>query len=179
MQPWLARFLARRGVEVHLMRSSSLPVDRKARRAKTDVIDVGMLLHTLLAVFRGEPRVCSEGYRACHRCHPCPSRDPKTKSIGLWRGSEETALYIADFIPSAQDAVYAIRAHWGVVGYTMLAMRRLRRRKPQPNQSRDLRETTVVRRQHPPLQRRQNVLSHRDQRHRRLEIINLHVKSVE
>jgi hypothetical protein len=73
MQPWLARFLARRGVEVHLMQSSSLPVDRKARRAKTDVIDV--LPHTLLAVFRGEPRVCSEG----RRCHPCPSRDPKTK----------------------------------------------------------------------------------------------------
>ena len=37
---WLARFLARRGVEVHVMQSSSLPVDRKARRAKTDVIDV-------------------------------------------------------------------------------------------------------------------------------------------
>jgi hypothetical protein len=103
----------------------------------------------------------------------------RSPSIGLWRGSEETALYIADFIPSAQDAVYAIKAHWGVVGYTMLAMRRLQRRKPQPNQSRDLRETTVVRRQHPPLQRRQNVLSHRDQWHRRLEIINLHVTSVE
>jgi hypothetical protein len=61
----------------------------------------------------------------------------------------------------------------------MLAMRRLRRRKPQPNQSWDLRETTVLRRQHPPLQRRQHVLLHRDQRHRRLEIINLPVKRVE
>ncbi len=56
---WLARFLARRGVEVHVMQSSSLPVDRKARRAKTDVIDVEMLLRTLLAFLRGEPRVCS------------------------------------------------------------------------------------------------------------------------
>lgn len=56
---WLARFLQRRGVEVHVMQSSSLPVDRRARRAKTDVIDVEMLLRTLLAWLRGEPRVCS------------------------------------------------------------------------------------------------------------------------
>jgi hypothetical protein len=43
----------------------------------------------------------------------------------------------------------------------------------------DLHETTVLRRQHPPLQRREHVLSHRDQRHGRPEIINLHVKGVE
>ena len=41
------------------MQSSSLPVDRRARRAKTDVIDVEMLLRTLMAWLRGEPRVCS------------------------------------------------------------------------------------------------------------------------
>jgi hypothetical protein len=56
---WLARFLVRRDVEVHVMQSSSLPVDRRARRAKTDVIDVDMLLRTLMALLRGEPRVCS------------------------------------------------------------------------------------------------------------------------
>ncbi len=56
---WLARFLMRRGVEVHVMQPSSLPVDRRARRAKTDVIDVEMLLRTLMAWLRGEPRVCS------------------------------------------------------------------------------------------------------------------------
>ena len=56
---WLARFLQRRGVEVHVMQASSLPVDRRARRAKTDVIDAEMLLRTLLAWLRGEPRVCS------------------------------------------------------------------------------------------------------------------------
>jgi transposase len=56
---WLARFLQRRGVEVHVMQASSLPVDRRARRAKTDMIDVEMLLRTLLAWLRGEPRVCS------------------------------------------------------------------------------------------------------------------------
>ena len=56
---WMARFLVRRGVEVHVMQPSSLPVDRRVRRAKTDVIDVEMLLRTLMAWLRGEPRVCS------------------------------------------------------------------------------------------------------------------------
>jgi transposase len=56
---WLARFLTRRGVEVHVMQPSSLPVDRRARRAKTDLIDVEMLLRTLMAWLRDEPRVCS------------------------------------------------------------------------------------------------------------------------
>jgi transposase len=56
---WLARFLARRGIEVHVIQPSSLPVDRRARRAKTDTIDVEMLLRTLMAWLRGEPRVCS------------------------------------------------------------------------------------------------------------------------
>ena len=56
---WLARFLEQRGIEVHVMQPSSVPVDRRARRAKTDAIDVEMLLRTLLAWLRGEPRVCS------------------------------------------------------------------------------------------------------------------------
>jgi transposase len=56
---WLARFLARRSIEVHVMQPSSLPVDRRTRRAKTDIIDVEMLLRTLMAWLRGEPRVCS------------------------------------------------------------------------------------------------------------------------
>ena len=49
---WLARFLARRGIEVHVIQPSSLPVDRWARRAKTDIIDVEMLLRTLMAWLR-------------------------------------------------------------------------------------------------------------------------------
>ena len=56
---WLARFLARLGIEVHVIQPSSLPVDRRARRAKSDMIDVEMLLRTLMAWLRGEPRVCS------------------------------------------------------------------------------------------------------------------------
>src|ERR1700748_1526125 len=53
---WLARFLARRGIEVHVIQPSSLPVDRWARRAKTDIIDVEMLLGPLVAWVPCEPR---------------------------------------------------------------------------------------------------------------------------
>ena len=51
--------LAKRGIEVHVMQPSHVPLDRRARRAKTDLLDVEMLLRTLLAWLRGEPRVCS------------------------------------------------------------------------------------------------------------------------
>ncbi len=41
------------------MDPASLQVDRRARRAKTDRIDVEKLLHTLSAWCRGERHVCS------------------------------------------------------------------------------------------------------------------------
>ena len=56
---WLARWLMRHGVEVYLVQPSSVPVDRRMRRAKSDGIDSELLLRTLLAWLRGEPRVCS------------------------------------------------------------------------------------------------------------------------
>lgn len=56
---WLARYLLAQGIEVHVMHPASIPVDRRSRRAKTDLIDLDMLLRTFLAWLRGEPRVCS------------------------------------------------------------------------------------------------------------------------
>lgn len=56
---WIARALGERGIEVHVMHPASIPVERRGRRAKTDRIDLDMLLRTLLAWLRGEPRVCS------------------------------------------------------------------------------------------------------------------------
>jgi transposase len=56
---WLARWLARHDVEPFVIQPSSVPVDRRARRAKSDGIDAELLLRTLLAWLRGEPRVCS------------------------------------------------------------------------------------------------------------------------
>jgi transposase len=56
---WIARYLLTRGIEVEIMHPASIPVERKGRRAKTDRIDLDMLLRTFLAWLRGEPRVCS------------------------------------------------------------------------------------------------------------------------
>ena len=50
-------------------------MDRRARRAKTDIIDVEMLLRTLTAWLRGEPRgvltvpISSEGDEEARRAH--------------------------------------------------------------------------------------------------------------
>ena len=56
---WLARFPAARGVEACVIQPSSVPVDRRARRARTDALDVAMLMRTLPAWLRGEPGVGS------------------------------------------------------------------------------------------------------------------------
>src|SRR4051794_11434955 len=71
---WLARWLATHGIETYVVQPSSVPVDRRARRAKSDGIDAELLLRTLLAWLRGEPRVCSmvpipaEGDEDARRC---------------------------------------------------------------------------------------------------------------
>ena len=56
---WLARDLIARGIEVHVMQPSSVAVERKKRRAKTDRLDLDMLLGALLHWLRGEPRACT------------------------------------------------------------------------------------------------------------------------
>ena len=56
---WIARHLQAKGIEVQVMHPASIPVERRGRRVKTDRIDLDMLLRTLLAWLRGEPRVCS------------------------------------------------------------------------------------------------------------------------
>jgi transposase len=56
---WLARFLEQCGIECRVMEPASLQVNRRARRVKTDRIDVESLLHTLIAWCRGERHVCS------------------------------------------------------------------------------------------------------------------------
>jgi len=56
---WIARYLLAHGIEVQIMHPASIPVERRGRQVKTDRIDLDMLLRTLLAWLRGEPRVCS------------------------------------------------------------------------------------------------------------------------
>ncbi|MCZ6859606.1 MAG: IS110 family transposase [Alphaproteobacteria bacterium] len=56
---WLARLLEQRGIECLVMEPASLQVNRRARRVKTDRIDVESILHALIAWCRGERHVCS------------------------------------------------------------------------------------------------------------------------
>jgi transposase len=56
---WIHRLLEAGGIESHVVEPASIAVPRRHRRAKTDVIDGEMLVRTLAAFKRGEPRVCS------------------------------------------------------------------------------------------------------------------------
>jgi len=56
---WLHRVLEAEGIASHVMDPTSLQVDRRARRAKTDRLDAQALLRALMAWSRGERQVCS------------------------------------------------------------------------------------------------------------------------
>lgn len=56
---WLHRALEGEGVGSFVVDPASVAVDRRQRRAKSDKIDGEVLLRTLLAWGRGEPRVCA------------------------------------------------------------------------------------------------------------------------
>src|SRR5216684_2112765 len=56
---WLHRWLTTQGVINHEIDPSSIEVSRRARRAKTDRIDLDRLMRAFLAHLRGEPRACS------------------------------------------------------------------------------------------------------------------------
>jgi transposase len=56
---WLHRWLTARGVANMVVESSSIEVNRRARRAKTDRLDVGKLLALLLRFLGGERKVWS------------------------------------------------------------------------------------------------------------------------
>ena len=56
---WLHRQLEAHGVRNYVIDPASLQVDRRARRVKTDRIDVERLLRSLMAYLRGEPKVWS------------------------------------------------------------------------------------------------------------------------
>jgi transposase len=56
---WLHRLLIAHGVANHVMEPTSILVNRRARRAKTDRLDAQGLLRVLVAYRRGDHHVCS------------------------------------------------------------------------------------------------------------------------
>ncbi len=111
---WLARWLTARGIDVHVVQPSSVLVDRRMRHAKSDGIDADLLLRTLLAWLRGEPRVCSM----------VPVPDEKDEDAR--RSMRERAELIAERI-GFTNAIGAILATLGTGDFNPL--RRDRRRK--------------------------------------------------
>jgi transposase len=56
---WIARALQQVGIEVYVMHPASIAVERRGKRAKTDRLDVDLLLTTLIGWLRGEPGRCT------------------------------------------------------------------------------------------------------------------------
>lgn len=56
---WIHRVFEAEGIESHVVDPASIAVSRRKRRVKTDRIDGEMLIRTLLAYKRGDPRVCA------------------------------------------------------------------------------------------------------------------------
>jgi len=56
---WLQRYLAAQGITNHVIDPASLSVKRRARRVKTDRIDVVSMLRALIAFMGGDEEACS------------------------------------------------------------------------------------------------------------------------
>jgi transposase len=56
---WLARWLRERGIESYVIHPTSIPVSREHRRAKSDRLDVKLILRAFLGWLRGEAKHCS------------------------------------------------------------------------------------------------------------------------
>ena len=55
---WLARWLRRHGIDVHVIHPTSIAVSREHRRAKTDRLDTALLTRAFLGWLRAEPGHC-------------------------------------------------------------------------------------------------------------------------
>jgi transposase len=102
------------GVEVYVIQPSSVPVDRRMRRANSDGIDAELLLRTLLAWLRGEPRVCS--------MVPIPDEADEDAP----RGVRERAELISERV-GLVNRITAVLATLGVSDYNPLLRNRHRR----------------------------------------------------
>jgi transposase len=56
---WIHRLLEAAGIQSQVVDPASIAVSRRHRRAKTDALDLDLLMRTLLAWLRGERRVCA------------------------------------------------------------------------------------------------------------------------
>jgi transposase len=105
---WLHRLLTRHGVQSHVFDPASLQVSRRARRAKTDRIDLRGLLRALLAHRRGEPKVVSPRVRLC--------RPEDRRGAGAERGRGRRPPPAPRASPAGRRAHPARQPHQGAAG---------------------------------------------------------------
>jgi transposase len=108
---WLARWLAARGVEAHVIHASSLAVSREHRRAKTDRLDTELLKRGFLGWLRGErghcsmarvPTIAEEDAKRPNRERDCLVRE-RTRIVNRIK-STLARLGIRNFKPSLRKA---------------------------------------------------------------------------
>jgi transposase len=107
---WLHRWLCARGVENRVLDAASLLVDRRARRAKTDRLDASGLLRTLMALERGEARVCRVVYVPTPEQEDARRRSRERARLVVERGQHTSRIKgllmtqgVRDFEPTRGD----------------------------------------------------------------------------
>jgi transposase len=81
---WIDRALREADIENRVIDAASVPVDRRARRVKTDRLDLEQLIRVLLALERGETRACK------------PVRVPSPAEEDVKRQHRERVVLIAE-----------------------------------------------------------------------------------
>lgn len=104
---WLHRFLVAEGIANKVIDPASLPVDRRARRAKTDRIDVTTMTRSLMADARGEHRVFSV------------VRVPRVDEEDAKRGHRERYRLIKERVAHA-NRIKGLLALHGIYGFRPL-----------------------------------------------------------
>src|SRR5690348_758326 len=114
---WLARWLAARGVEAHVIHPSSVAVSREHRRAKTDRLDTELLKRGFLGWLRGErghcsmvrvPTLAEEDAKRPNRERECLVKE-RTRLVNRMKGAL-ARLGIRNFKPTLRNAAEHLAA---------------------------------------------------------------------
>src|SRR5690242_5320111 len=114
---WLARWLAARGVEAHVIHPSSVAVSREHRRAKTDRLDTELLKRGFLGWLRGErghcsmvrvPTLAEEDAKRPNRERECLVKE-RTRLVNRMKGTL-ARLGIRNFRPTLRNAAEHLAA---------------------------------------------------------------------
>jgi transposase len=107
---WLHRWLCSQGIENRVLDAASILVDRRARRAKTDRLDLAGLLRTLMALERGETQVCRVVHVPSPEQEDARRRSRERARLVVERGQHTSRIKgllmtqgIRDFEPTRSD----------------------------------------------------------------------------